>query len=536
MDVATAEPGGTASLETALLNDRLIAALKQAIGDQNVQVDEDERRFFSQDVLRSGALPMAVVQPRSVEDVQRCAALCHAARAPMIPRGGGLSYTDGYLYPKDDAVLFDLRALNHIVQIAADDMYVTVEAGCTWDALDRALEPLGLRTHYWGPVSGLQATVGGALSQNSVFWGAVRHGVAAGNVLGLDIVLADGGLLGVGAHGGQPGTPAFFRAYGPELTGLFTGDCGALGLKVRATLPLIRRSPRKTAISFAFDAPEAMLDALGEVSRRQLIAEVSMFDSGQQRARVSRAKLPLRQRVQAFFDVARSEGPLAALQMARRGQRFLEPVNYSLHLLLEAPSPAELKRHKAEIGDIMAREGGWSIAPTLGQVLSARPFPPPGPMIASSRFLPMHGVVPHSLAKATYLRVLDLFDRHRPEMERLGVRPGIFSIAVGAAAILIEPTCHWDAPFLDAHPRLFGVSPDELPKPAENPDAEQLAVKIREEICELFLEVGASHLQIGRQYPFKRSRNAANWSLLSQIKALVDPNRLMNPGVLGFDA
>jgi len=59
-------------------------------------------------------------------------------------------------------------------------------------------------------------------------------------------------------------------------------------------------------------------------------------------------------------------------------------------------------------------------------------------------------------------------------------------------------------------------------------------VKIRDEICELFLEVGAGHLQIGRQYPFKRSRNAANWSLLSQIKALVDPKDLMNPGVLGF--
>jgi FAD/FMN-containing dehydrogenase len=518
------------------MSNRLIAALKQAIGDEKVQTDDEERRFFSQDVLRSGALPMAVVQPRTVEDVQRCAALCNDAGAAIIPRGGGLSYTDGYLYPKDDAILFDLRGLNRIVRIAADDMIVTVEAGCTWEALDRALEPLGLRTHYWGPVSGLQATVGGALSQNSVFWGAVRHGVAAGNVLGFDIVLADGALLGVGAHGGQPGTPAFFREYGPELTGLFTGDCGALGLKVRATLPLIRRSPLKTALSFAFDAPEAMLDALGEVSRRQLIAEVSMFDSGQQRARVGPAKLPLRQMVQAFFDVARSDGPLAALQMARRGRKFLEQVNYSLHLLLEAPSPAELKRHKAEIGDVMARQGGWSIAPTLGQVLSARPFPPPGPMIASSRFLPVHGLVPHSLAKTTYLRVLDLFDSHRPEMERLGVRPGIFSIAVGAGAILIEPTCHWDAPFLDTHPRLFGVSPDDLPRAVENPDAERLAVKIRDEICELFLEVGAGHLQIGRQYPFRRSRNATNWSLLSQIKALVDPKGLMNPGVLGFGA
>jgi FAD/FMN-containing dehydrogenase len=529
MDLATAEP-----MDAAEANSGLIASLKQAIGGQHVQTDAEELLFFSQDVLRSGALPMAVVQPQSVEDVQRCAELCDAAGAAMIPRGGGLSYTDGYLYPEEGAVLFDLRALNRIVQIAADDMYATVEAGCTWEALDRALEPLGLRAHYWGPVSGLQATVGGALSQNSVFWGAVRHGVAAGNVLGLDVILADGSLLGVGAHGGQPGSPAFFREYGPELTGLFTGDCGALGLKVRATLPLTRRSPIKTALSFGFEAPELMLSALGEVSRRQLISEVSMFDSGQQRARVSRAKMPLRQMTHAFFDVAKADGALAALRMAVRGRRFLEQVNYSLHLLMEAPSAGELKRQISEIREVMARHGGWSIAPTLGQVLSARPFPPPGPMISSSRFLPVHGIVPHSLATAAYLRVLDLFDRHRPEMERLGVRPGIFSIAVGAGAILIEPTCHWDAPFLETHPRLLDVSPDDLPKPAENPDAERLAVRIRDEICDLFLEVGAGHLQIGRQYPFKRSRNAANWTLLSQIKTLVDPKGLMNPGVLGF--
>jgi FAD/FMN-containing dehydrogenase len=513
----------------------LIAALTQAIGPARVQTSQDERRFFSEDVFRAGSLPLAVVQPGTVEEVRTCAALCHAAGAAMIPRGGGLSYTDGYLYPHEGAVLFDLRGLNRIVEIAADDMYVTVEAGCTWEALDAALAPLDLRPPYWGPVSGLQATVGGALSQNSVFWGAVRHGVAAANVLGLDVVLADGALVGVGSHGGQAGAPPFFRQHGPELTGLFTGDCGALGLKVRATLPLLRRPAYNTALSFGYDTPEAMLSALAEISRRQLVSEAAMFDGGQQSARLAPAALPFRRQLQAFFDVAKADGLIAALRMARHGRRFLEDVAYSLNLLLEAPSGGELERQAGAVWEVMAAHGGWPVAPTMIQVLSARPFPPPSSTLSASRFLPVHGIVPHSLAPRAYRGVQAIFEARRAETQRLGVRVGIFSTALGAGSVLIEPNCHWDAPFLGSHPRLFDVAEGALPAPPANPDAEALVVAICDELRELFLTLGAAHLQLGRSYPFKRSRNAANWSLLSGFKTLVDPKGLMNPGALGFE-
>jgi FAD/FMN-containing dehydrogenase len=529
MDLAIAEPKADVQATPSL-----VAALKQAIGADQVQTSEAERRFFSQDVYRAGALPLAVVQPQTVEDVQACAALCHAAGAPMIPRGGGLSYTDGYLFPEQGAVMFDLRALNRIVHISAEDMVVTVEAGCTWDALDKALEPLGLRTLYWGPVSGVQATVGGALSQNSVFWGAVRHGVAAANVLGMDVVLADGTLLGVGAHGGRADTPRFFRYHGPELTGLFTGDCGSLGLKVRATFPLVQRPPCKTTLSFAFKAPEPMLAATAEVGRRQLVSEAAMFDAGQQRARLSAPPMPFSRMFQAFLDVAKADGLIAALNMARHGRRFLEDVDYSLNMVLEAPTPAELKRHVHEVREIMAREGAWSVAPTLIQVLAARPFPPPGSTLSASRFFPVHGIIPHSLALKAYRGIQEIFARHATEAARLRVRPGIFSTAFGAGAVLLEPNCHWDAPFLDTHPRLFGVGPNDLPTHPANPDAEALVLTIGAELRALFLELGAGHLQLGRVYPFKASRNPETWSLLSQFKAMVDPKGLMNPGALGF--
>jgi hypothetical protein len=239
--------------------------------------------------------------------------------------------------------------------------------------------------------------------------------------------------------------------------------------------------------------------------------------------------------VQSFVDVAKSQGPIAALRMARHGARFLEDVDYSLHLLLEAPTKAELNRQLGEVRAIATRCGAWPVAPTIGQVLAARPFPPPGPMISAARFLPINGIVPHSVAARAYRGVMAIFEAHRPDLERLGVRPGIFSIAVGAGSVLIEPTCHWDAPFLDTHAKLFGVDPESLPTCAANPAAETLVLQVWRDIADHFLSLGAAHLQIGRLYPFKRSRNAENWTLLSEFKALVDPKGLMNPGVLGFE-
>jgi hypothetical protein len=155
-------------------------------------------------------------------------------------------------------------------------------------------------------------------------------------------------------------------------------------------------------------------------------------------------------------------------------------------------------------------------------------------MISASRFLPINGIVPHSVAPLAYRGVMEIFEAHRSDLDRLGVRPGIFSIAVGAGSVLIEPTCHWEAPFLESHPKLLGAGPEGLPAFADNPGAEALVLKVWQAIAEHFLAVGAGHLQIGRIYPFKRSRNGENWALLSAFKAQVDPKGLMNPGVLGF--
>jgi FAD/FMN-containing dehydrogenase len=122
------------------------------------------------------------------------------------------------------------------------------------------LRAQGVRTPYWGPLSGRYATVGGALSQNSLFYGSARYGSVADSVLGLDVILAGGKRLRTGSGGSLGGSP-FFRYFGPDITGLFVSDTGAFGVKAAATLKLIPFPPVTHCASFAFDDSSSLVAA-----------------------------------------------------------------------------------------------------------------------------------------------------------------------------------------------------------------------------------------------------------------------------------
>jgi len=235
----------------------LTPQLAALLGDANVLTGATSRRFYAQDVHGSGVLPLAVVRPGSVEELAAAVQLVTAAGAAVVARGGGMSYTDGYLPISENTVTFDTTRLNRIVEINPRDRYVTVECGVTWKALAEALAPHALRTPYWGPLSGLRATVGGALSQGSVFLCSGLHGPVQESLLALEVVLADGSLLKTGGAALAQGVP-FFRHFGPDLSSLFTGDCGAFGIKVRATLRLIPAPAESCYLSFSLAEAEAV--------------------------------------------------------------------------------------------------------------------------------------------------------------------------------------------------------------------------------------------------------------------------------------
>ncbi len=240
--------------------DATIATLRQLLGQQHVLTDAADRRFYSQDVYRSGELPAAVIQPGTADELAAALRSIATAGLAVVPRGGGMSYTDGYLPSQPDSITVDLLRLNRVVDINPDDCYVTVECGSTWKDLADALAPRGVRTPYWGPLSGVKSSIGGALSQGSIFLGSGRYGTAADSVLGLDVVLIDGTVLRLGSHANGRGQP-FLRQFGPDSMGMFLSDCGALGIKTRATFRLVRIPAETRHVSFAFETADAMFHA-----------------------------------------------------------------------------------------------------------------------------------------------------------------------------------------------------------------------------------------------------------------------------------
>ena len=211
-------------------------SLISKLRDSGAQVLDDcaSLDFYAHDIYSRGADLAAVVRPANTAQLAAAVKATTEAGHAIGPRGGGMSYTGGYTQQKPGAVLFDLSAMNRILDINEADMTVTVEAGCTWAQLYDVLRPRGLRTPMWGTLSGLKASIGGAMSQNGMFWGSGRHGSAALSCLSLEVVLADGTVMRTGSD--------FARPYGPDITGLFCSDTGALGIKATVTLQLIREA------------------------------------------------------------------------------------------------------------------------------------------------------------------------------------------------------------------------------------------------------------------------------------------------------
>ncbi len=230
-----------------------------AIGADAVSAVPATLAFMAQDVYRGGGEPALVIRPASVAALQAAVRICAGAHVAMVPRGGGASYTDGYLFAAGGHVLIDTGALDTI-DVDSENSVVTVGAGVTWAMLKAQLDGMGLRTPFWGPFSGIAATVGGSISQNTISHGSAAHGISAASVLSMDVVLASGELL-------TTAPSVATRNYGPDMTGLFTGDCGALGIKARIRLPLIDVRTHFETVSFAFPDFVAYHAALSQAQR-----------------------------------------------------------------------------------------------------------------------------------------------------------------------------------------------------------------------------------------------------------------------------
>lgn len=514
----------------------VLDSIAEVVGADHLLTSQEDRQYYSEDYYRKGEMALAVVRPPSVEALAKCVALATSAGLAVFPRGGGYSYTDGYLPTTTNSISIDTRLLNSIVEINTRDMYVTVEAGCTWAQLEEALSETNVRPGFWGTLSGFNATIGGTMSQGGASLGSAKYGMSSETVLAMDLVTADGSILSTGSSGQASKSP-FFRYYGPDMTGVFCSDAGALGIKARVTLRLERRRKMYYGLSFGFDSFEKLLAASADIAAESRATEHLGFSAETMK---NFGDLSFKETLKTAYAVARASsnifgGLIQVIKMGFAGSRFLDKAEYMTHCVIEADNTKELNGQIQRIREVVAPHG-FDLPNTVPTVIRAAPFMPLDTLSPTGqRGLPIHTVLPFSKVVGFHHALEVYLGKSAAEMTEQGVSVQSMFTTLGTTGFLYEPVFYWnDEPgeFHKRHtqPEIFarGMNAN------NNPQATSLVEKMRVEMVDLMHQHGGIHMQIGKAYPFMRDRQPESVALIKSIKQQLDPRGLMNPGALGL--
>lgn len=497
--------------------------------------------YYANDIFwQPGVVPLAVVLPRHRADAVAAVKAAAAAGIAIVPRGGGMSYTKGYLPHDSQSIVIDSRKLNGVIEVSVPDRYITVEAGCTWAQVHEALLPTGMTTGYWGPLSGINATVGGALSQNSAFFGSTLNGTVAEHVLGVTVLLASGEVVTTGS-GGRVGTKPFTRYAGPDMTGLFLSDTGAFGFKLAATLKLQPAVQHLDYLGFGFETMRAMALAQVEMSAVRAISEGFGIDRA--KALNSASVNKLTDGVKILGSIARGsrggllQGIKDAVGVATTGAGYLADHECSLHLVVEGASADSLAASMAALRAI-GNKHGVEIENAAARVMRSRPFNPVRGMLGANgqRWVPIHAVFPLSEAERAVEANAAYFRQHEAMMKANGIIVSHLTMTVGNE-FFIEPAFYWEDEITPLHRRSLGddVVGPWLARPA-NLKARAAVIELRRGVQQAYLALGGVNWQIGRDYPLEQVMQPGSWAMLSALKHALDPQGLMNPGSLGLRA
>ena len=455
----------------------VVTLLQDALGDAVSTAPADlEAVREDRSGWRSATPPIAVVHAASVAEVQAVMRIAHETSTPVVPRGAGTGLAGGAI-ASPGAIVLDLSHMNRVLEISEADELAIVEPGVLNGDLNDALTPLGL----WfapDPASRAISSIGGNIATNAGGLLCAKYGVTREAVLGLAVVLADGRLLRTG-HRTVKGVTGY------DLTALFTGSEGTLGVIVEATVRLRPITPGET-VTVAAVLPD--VEAAAAAS-----------------AAVTAARL--RPAVLELIDAAGLARVAAYLGDEGIAGTPLESLAASETFLLAQCDGAGAGEEAAEIAGLFAAAGGRvsvsADAATGDRLLGIRRAMHPA-LAASGQVLIEDVAVPRSRLPEMFRAIEEIGRRHGLEI------PTIAHAGDG-----------------NLHPN-FVYTGDEVPEHvwAAADDMFRTAVALGGTLT------GEHGVGILKQRWLADELGDDSYELQRGIKALFDPQGILNPGVM----
>ena len=239
------------------MNNTILQQLRDIVGDEHVSATEADRALHSQDQsTHKPVLPDVVVWPSSTEEVSAIAKLASANQIAITAWGAGTSI-EGHSIPIKRGISLNMQRMNRVLAVHAEDFQATVQPGIFRKSLEAELAKYGLM---FAPDPGANASIGGMIANNAAGIRTVKYGATRDNVLALEIVMANGDIV-------KTGSRSIKQSAGYDLTHLFTGSEGTLGLITAATLKLVPIPEHFATATIAFatveDSAEAVYNIIG---------------------------------------------------------------------------------------------------------------------------------------------------------------------------------------------------------------------------------------------------------------------------------
>ena len=368
------------------MNLRLLDEFRAVVGERGLISSAEELHTYECDGLTNfRVMPQAVLLPTTTEQVQGIVRACHRERIPFVARGSGTGLSGGAL-PVENGIVISLARMNRILEVDFENARVLVEPGVINLDVTGRVAP---KQFFYAPDPSSQSvcSIGGNVAENSGGAHCLKYGFTTTHVLGLEVVLPDGSLVHLGGKALE--TPGY------DLTGVFVGSEGTLGIATKVMLRVVKRPECIRTLLAAFPSTNEAGAAVSDIiAAGMLPAAIEMMDN-------------------------------LAIQAAEAAVHANYPDCGGL-LLVELDGPtAEVEALMEEVGAISRKNGAWEIR--VAQTEAERAVVWKGRKAAfaamgriSPNYIVQDGVIPRTalprvldeiarLSKETGLRVANVF-------------------------------------------------------------------------------------------------------------------------------